>query len=86
MATGTVKWVDASEGYGFIAPDEGGDDLFVDRSDISAGSTLFIGATVDFERRAEMRGRIVAKNVIVEAPIADEPEQVRREWGWRASL
>ncbi|MCE5185583.1 MAG: cold-shock protein [Planctomycetaceae bacterium] len=51
MSTGTVKWFNASKGYGFITPDDGGNDLFVHHSEIKMNgyATLDENQHVTFE-------------------------------------
>lgn len=51
MATGTVKWFNDAKGYGFITPDEGGEDLFAHFSAIQMNGfkTLKEGQKVSFE-------------------------------------
>ena len=58
MATGTVKWFNDAKGYGFIAPDEGGKDLFVHFSNISGDGfkTLTENAKVEYEAREGSKG------------------------------
>jgi CspA family cold shock protein len=58
MATGTVKWFSNEKGYGFITPDESGEDLFVHFSAIAGSGfkTLEEGAKVSFEVTQGQKG------------------------------
>lgn len=51
MATGTVKWFNDQKGFGFITPDDGGDDLFAHHSNIDSEGyrTLNEGQRVEYE-------------------------------------
>ena len=67
MATGTVKWFNPVKGFGFIQPDEGGDDAFVHISAVErAGlSTLQEGQKVNFELQPGRNGKSSAENLTV---------------------
>jgi CspA family cold shock protein len=66
VASGTVKWFNGQKGYGFIAPDGGGRDVFVHISAVEkAGfSSLAEGAKVTFDIVAN-RGKESAENLRV---------------------
>ena len=66
VATGTVKWFNATKGFGFIQPDAGGKDVFVHISAVEkAGlSNLNEGAKVSYEVVAN-RGKESAENLRV---------------------
>ncbi len=59
MSTGTVKWFSNAKGYGFIAPEEGGDDIFAHFSAISMEGykTLKKGQCVEFECTQGPKGK-----------------------------
>ena len=66
MPTGKVKWFNGQKGFGFIAPDDGGNDVFVHISALErAGlSQLNEGQKVSFEVKADpRRGKSSAENL-----------------------
>ncbi|MCB1475052.1 MAG: cold-shock protein [Rhodobiaceae bacterium] len=66
MATGTVKWFNATKGYGFIQPDEGGADVFVHISAVerSGMTSLNEGQKVSYELQMDPRkGKSAAANL-----------------------
>ena len=65
MANGTVKWFNATKGYGFIAPDDGGKDVFVHISAVErSGMTgLADNQKVSFELAEGRDGRQMAQDL-----------------------
>jgi CspA family cold shock protein len=66
MSTGTVKWFNSTKGFGFIQPEEGGQDVFVHISAVERAGlrTLNEGQRVEFEKQNE-RGKTAAVNLKV---------------------
>ncbi|GLR67426.1 MULTISPECIES: cold-shock protein [Acidocella] len=65
MASGTVKWFNATKGYGFIQPDDGSKDVFVHISAVERSSlgTLNEGQKIRYEIQAGQQGKLSAENL-----------------------
>ena len=66
MAMGTVKWFNATKGFGFIQPDDGGNDVFVHISAVERAGlgSLNEGQKISYEAKADkMRGKTSAEDL-----------------------
>jgi CspA family cold shock protein len=63
MVVGTVKWFNATKGFGFIAPEDGSSDVFVHQSDIDVQGyrELTEGQRVEFSVEAGQKGPKAAR-------------------------
>jgi len=66
MPKGTVKWFNSTKGYGFIAPETGGKDVFVHISAVQKAGLrgLNEGQTVRFDVETQQNGRAAAVNLV----------------------
>lgn len=65
MPKGAVKWFNPTKGYGFVAPDTGGKDVFVHISAVQKAGlrTLAEGQKIGFEIEMQQNGRTAAVNL-----------------------
>ncbi len=65
MANGTVKWFNPTKGFGFIKPEEGGDDVFVHISALKRAGleTLDDNQDITYELVEDRRGRMSAGEI-----------------------
>merc|ERR1711965_407545 len=63
--TGKVKWFDPKKGFGFVTPNQGGEDVFVHQSQIKSGGfrTLSEDMEIEFDIERDQNGKLSAKNV-----------------------
>ncbi len=67
MPTGVVKWFNPTKGFGFIVPDEGGNDVFVHVSTVQRAGlqSLNEGQKVEYELVTSRDGKFEADNLVV---------------------
>lgn len=68
MAKGVVKWFNATKGFGFIEPAEGGKDVFVHISALERAGigSLADGQAVTYELGQDARGRVSAETIALD--------------------
>lgn len=75
MTTGTVKFFNENKGYGFIAPDGGGNDAFVHISAVERSGlrSLRQDQRVSYDLQEDRRGKMAAVNIKPEEGSSDQP-------------
>jgi len=81
MTIGTVKFFNESKGYGFIAPDGGGQDAFVHISAVETSGmrTLRENQRVSYELQEDRRGKLAAVNLKDASDASQDAEQPSAE-------
>jgi cold shock protein len=81
MTTGTVKFFNENKGYGFIAPDGGGNDAFVHITAVerSGMRTLRQDQRVSYDLQEDRRGKMAAVNLKAEDASQSEPQAANEE-------
>ena len=81
MTTGTVKFFNESKGYGFIAPDGGGNDAFVHISAVESSGmrSLRENQRVSYDLQEDRRGKMAAVNLKDASDAAPEQPEAASE-------
>ena len=77
MPTGIVKWFNGRKGYGFIEPEDGGNDVFVHVTALKDSGIKFLneGDKVSYEL-TENRGRMAAGNLSLDGESSSDSDEV----------
>ncbi|MDH3210781.1 MAG: cold-shock protein [Burkholderiaceae bacterium] len=88
MAVGTVKWFNSAKGFGFIAPDSGGDDVFAHFSAIQMNGfrTLKQGSKVSYELAQGPKGQLAQNICLCDAAPADGDHPVEPTMDLRVAV